>query len=307
MSTPIKIAAFVAALGAVFALAFGIGNHLGPDVEPAAAHDSHHEDSARVATGDAADLPGGLMISQNGYTLALTQQTAAAGDDVPVSFTITGPDGKVVTDYAVQHEKQLHLIAVRRDFTHFQHVHPHLSPDGTWSIGLDLTPGQWRLFTDFAPTDGDALTLGADLVVPGTYQPAEPSEEIRTAQVDGYTVSLDGELQAGTDAKLTLAVTRNGEPVTDLEPYLGAYGHLVALRSGDLAYLHVHPDGTPGDGTTKPGPSVVFHTTVPSAGVYHLYLDFKHQGVVRTAEFTVKTSGSVAAPTDDSSDKHSGH
>jgi hypothetical protein len=90
---------------------------------------------------------------------------------------------------------------------------------------------------------------------------------------------------------LTLTVTRNGTSVTDLEPYLGAYGHLVALRSGDLAYLHVHPEGTPGDGETDPGPEVVFYTEVPSAGRYHLYLDFKHQGVVRTAAFTVTGTG----------------
>src|SRR5438477_3662407 len=48
-----------------------------------------------------------------------------------------------------------------------------------------------------------------------------------------------------------------------LQPYLGAYGHLVALRDGDLAYLHVHPDGAPGDGRTAAGPDVVFHAEVP--------------------------------------------
>ena len=81
-------------------------------------------------------------------------------------------------------------------------------------------------------------------------------------------------------------MSRGGTPVTDLQPYLAAYGHLVALRQGDLAYLHVHPDGAPGDGRTEPGPAIVFHTTAPSDGTYRLFLDFKHGGVVRTAEFT---------------------
>ena len=89
-------------------------------------------------------------------------------------------------------------------------------------------------------------------------------------------MTLDGDLTAGDEAELTLSVTRDGEPVTDLEPYLGAYGHLVALRAGDLAYLHVHPEGAPDDGVTEPGPDVVFFAEVPSAGRYHLYLDFKH-------------------------------
>ncbi len=64
---------------------------------------------------------------------------------------------------------------------------------------------------------------------------------------------------------------------------------------GDLAYLHVHPDGEPGDGATKPGPAITFFAEVPSAGSYRLYLDFKHGGVVRTAEFTVATDGVVDA------------
>jgi len=313
MNTPTKVAGFVTALAAVFALTLGVGNAFGPEAEPATtvAHDTHgaeESDTAQRAADGAADIPGGLMISQDGYTLALVEPATAAGDDVPVAFTITGPDGAGVTAYDVEHEKRLHLIAVRRDFTGFQHVHPELLTDGTWSTRLDLTPGQWRLFADFKATGADALTLGADLAVAGDYEPAERAGETRTAQVDGYTVTLDGELTAGADAKLTLSVERNGRPVTDLEPYLGAYGHLVALRSGDLAYLHVHPDGTPGDGTTRPGPDVVFFAAVPNAGTYHLYLDFQHEGVVRTAAFTVSTSGTAAAsPPDGSDDGHAGH
>lgn len=81
-------------------------------------------------------------------------------------------------------------------------------------------------------------------------------------------------------------MTKAGAPVTDLQPYLAAYGHLVALRDGDLAYLHVHPDGAPGDGRTKAGPGITFYAQVPSAGAYRLFLDFQHAGTVRTAEFT---------------------
>ena len=311
MSTATRVAGFVVALVAVFGLALGVGKAFGPDAAPeAAAHDTHTDepDTAQPTSADAADIPGGLMISQDGYTLALAEPAAAAGDDVPVTFTITGPDGQAVTAYDVAHTKQLHLIAARRDFAGFQHVHPDLSEDGVWSTALDLTPGQWRVFADFKATGADALTLGADLAVAGNHRPEPHTGETRTAEVDGYSVSLSGDLAPGADAKLTLSVELDGEPVADLEPYLGAYGHLVALRSGDLAYLHVHPDGTPDDGTTQPGPDVVFYAAVPSAGTYHLYLDFKHQGVVRSAAFTVSSSGTTpASPTDDSGDDHTGH
>lgn len=323
MNTATKVAGFLVALAAVFAIALGVGKVVGP-VSPATAHDDMRHDSSDAlspapaspapAAAVASDLPGGLMVSQNGYTLSLADQQAAPGRDVQVAFTINGPDGRPVANYDIEHEKRLHLIAVRRDFSGFQHVHPELSDAGVWSTQLDLTAGQWRLFADFKASAADPLTLGADLAVAGDYQPATDATQSRTAQVDGYTVTLGGDLTTGSDAKLTLTVSRDGLPVTDLQPYLGAYGHLVALRAGDLAYLHVHPDGTPDDGATQPGPEVVFYAAVPSAGTYHVFLDFQHQGVIRTAAFTVTTVGQAPADSEPSSpgskpfeDGHSGH
>lgn len=303
MNTPTRLAGFGAVAAVVFGVALLGGRALGPvDVEEST-HDAHAGD----ATGDHAEhesaaptteIPGGLMTSQDGYTLTLTDDRAAAGGAVPVGFTIDGPDGAPVTSYEVQHEKKLHLIAVRRDFSGFQHVHPTLDGDGTWSTDLALTPGTWRLYADFKATGAEALTLGTDLTVEGDFRPAAPAGERRTATVDGYEVTLDGDLAAGADAKLTLSVSKDGKPVTDLQPYLGAYGHLVALRSGDLAYLHVHPDGEPGDGRTEPGPEVTFYAAVPSDGTYHLYLDFQHDGVVRTAAFTVTAGATTEATTE---------
>ena len=294
LSGPTRIAVFVLGLAVVFAAAIGIGNAVGPVAAEPVAHDDGHaageSEGAHGEGGEATpttDIPGGLMVSQSGYALRMADDSARPGSDVPVAFTIEGPDGRPVTAYDVEHEKRLHLIAVRRDFSGFQHVHPELDADGVWSTSLDLTPGAWRLFADFTPSGAEGLTLGTDVAVSGDYRPEPASDEVRTARVDGYTVELEGDLTAGEDARLTLSVSRNGRRVTDLDPYLGAYGHLVALREGDLAYLHVHPDGTPGDGSTEPGPDVVFYAAVPSDGGYRLYLDFKHEGVVRTASFAV--------------------
>ena len=297
MSVTLKLLGFGAALCAVFGLAIGVGKAVGPvDPAPPAEHAMDAGDEGDMAGMEPAstEFPKGLMVSQAGYTFQLATTTASRGPEVPISFTIVGPDGEPVTEFDVEHEKRLHLIAVRRDFSGFQHVHPEMDENGTWTSAVALTPGQWRLFADFKATGADALTLGNELAVSGDYRPVPVASDTRTATVDGYTVTLDGDLTAGEDAKLTLSVSRDGVPVTDLEPYLGAYGHLVALRAGDLAYLHVHPDGTPDDGTTEPGPDVVFYAAVPSPGRYHLYLDFKHDGVVRTAAFTVTGTGSGA-------------
>ncbi len=249
------------------------------------------------------------MIAQDGYQLALEQRSLPAGTSVPLRFRIVGPDGAPVIDYTTAHEKDLHLIVVRRDLSGYQHVHPELDESGTWSVPLDLgQPGAYRVLADFVPAGrGGSIVLGADLSVAGDYRPAPLPAAVASVDVDGYTVTLEGTPTAGGEAELTLSVSKDGAPVTDLEPYLGAYGHLVALRSGDLAYLHVHPGGEPGDGVTQPGPDVTFYASVPSEGSYRLFFDFQHGGVVRTAEFTVRAGDTVAPATGTGGHVDDGH
>ncbi|MEU1892854.1 hypothetical protein [Streptomyces pristinaespiralis] len=260
-------------------------------------HSGHAQADHSAHGGHGGAQPGGLSVSENGYTLELDSTILTAGVQ-PVSFKVIGPDGQAVTDFVPEHEKELHFIAVRRDTAGFQHVHPVRDEKGAWSTELALEPGDWRFFADIHPAGHDGtLTLGIDVAVAGPYDPRPLPEATGTAQIGEYTVALDGELVPGEASELTLTVSRNERPVTDLQPYLAAYGHLVALRVGDLGYLHVHPEGEPGDGTTTPGPEIAFMAVAPSAGTYRLYLDFQHNGVVRTADFTVRTT--VAAPRSD--------
>ncbi|WP_431922371.1 hypothetical protein [Nonomuraea jabiensis] len=305
MNTATKLGSYLLGLAVVFGGALGAGKVVGPVAAPAVEDHSamtaptatagHGEHATQQATND---TPGGLQVSENGYTLNPLTETIKPGEPTDVRFTVTGPDGRPVTDYQVEHDKKLHFIVVSRDLRSFQHVHPDMTPDGTWSVKLTLPKaGSYRAFADFAPTGGEALTLGADLSVAGDYEPEALPQDSRTATVDGYTVTLDGELTPGQASKLTLKVSKDGKPVTDLQPYLGAYGHLVALRARDLAYLHVHPDGEPGDGKTKAGPEIVFYAEVPSTGDYRLFLDFQHEGEVRTADFTLGTGRQPAIPT----------
>ncbi|RBY90549.1 hypothetical protein [Blastococcus sp. TF02A-26] len=301
MNTPARVAAFALGLTAVFGASLGVGAAVGPvDAEPAADDhtDGGHADDGPPGTGGAHDDAGhdpaaagpgvgGLAVSESGHTLDLLTDTLPAGTST-LAFRVLGPDGAPVTAFDVEHEEDLHLVAVRRDLSGYQHVHPELAPDGTWTVPLDLTPGSWRVVADATPTElGEGLVLGADLSVPGDFEPRELPPAAATAEVDGYTVVLTGHLTAGEESELQLSISRDGVPITDLQPYLGAYGHLVVLRAGDLAYLHVHPvDAVPGT-AAAPGPHVVFATTPPAAGTHRLFLDFRHGDVVRTAEFTV--------------------
>lgn len=287
MNAPQKIAGFTLGLVVLFAAAFGVGATLGPDVGAGTAEHTQSHEGGGVQDAVATEPPAGLSSTEYGYTLNLPETRAIAGRQVPLRFRITDATGAPVTRYIESHEKPLHLIVVRRDMVGYQHVHPTLDSSGTWSVPVDLSAGDYRVFADFVPAGGEGMTLGADLHVAGRYDPQRLPVAATTDTVDGYTVMLSGAIKANESSPLTLAVSRGGEPVTDLQPYLGAYGHLVALRASDLAYLHVHPMGEPGDGATPAGPEIGFHTTFPSSGDYRLFLDFKHGNVVRTAEFTV--------------------
>ncbi|MEV0598808.1 hypothetical protein AB0I82_05815 [Streptomyces sp. NPDC050315] len=306
MHTGLKVGAFAAALAATFGTAYGVGSAVNPVVsEPAAAqHGGHAAGTGKGKDQGAAEhgaaTPGGLQVAERGYTLDLkTPKLPAKEGKAPAELRfaiVQDSTGRQVTAYKREHGKELHLIVASRDLTVYRHLHPTRAADGTWSTPAELPKaGGYRVFADFTPKgEKEGLTLGSDLAVTGSYQSADLPEHATTATVDGYKVGLEGELVPGKPSELTLRVTKNGKPVRDLQPYLGAYGHLVALRAGDLAYLHVHPNGEPGDGKTKPGPEVSFTATAPSKGAYRLFLDFQHQGTVRTAAFTVHANGGRA-------------
>jgi hypothetical protein len=303
----LRLGAFAGAL----ALAFGAAYAIGTAVEPIAAADTtttapaHEEEmggmeqSAGHGEGHSesgGQLPG-LAVSEAGYTFAPATTFYQSGTRTELRFTIQGPDGKPVKEYTETHEKELHLIVVRRDLSGFHHVHPTRDASGTWSIPFTFTAGgTWRLFADFRPAGLDrSLTLGTDVNASGLYIPVPLSEPASIYSFDGYDVTLAGNPVAGKESELTFTISRDGKPLTDLQPYLGAFGHLVSLRSGDLAYLHTHPaqEATAG---MKGGPEIKFATTFPTAATYSLFLDFQHAGAVHTAEFTVRvgTDGTAA-------------
>ncbi|WP_405801979.1 hypothetical protein [Streptomyces sp. NBC_01506] len=314
MNTGVRITAYAAALAATFGVAYGVGAGTDPVVAkkpPPAQHEKAHDAGAGAGTEEkgegqgVAKLPaGGLQISDGGYRLDVEKTAIAAGARTDLKFSIKDEHDRNLTSYEREHEKELHFIVASRDLTVFRHLHPTRAADGVWSIPVDLPKaGDYRVFADFTPSgkggaaeEGGAhaegghaatatnLTLGADLAVSGPYEPSDLPPVRATSDVDGYQVALDGALTPGKASALKLSVSKDGKPVNDLQPYLGAYGHLVALRAGDLAYLHVHPDG-------RSGAKVSFGATAPSDGSYRLFFDFKHEGKVRTAAFTVGAQG----------------
>lgn len=284
----VKLGVFVAGLIAALIAGFGLGKFINPTSPtsgaptgaPAAPQASGATAGQHVHTGPAAAAGsdvGGLAVSAGGYTV-----TPLSHEGGQLSFVIKGSDGKPVTGFATVHEKQLHLIVARRDLSGYQHLHPQMAPDGTWSVQADLSrAGVWRVFADFtalAPGGAQsALTLGYDITIPGDYRPEAIPAPAREAAVDGQTVTYEGTPTVGATSPLLFRVPGGAA----LEPYLGSYGHLVVLRDGDLAYVHVHPEPALAGGAVK------FWLAAPSPGKYRMFFDYQIAGKVHTAQFTL--------------------
>jgi hypothetical protein len=232
------------------------------------------------------------------YTLAVQEDRFDPGTPAEFKFKVLDPDREAVTSYRSLHERDLHLIVVRRDLATFSHLHPMREADGTWHIKLTLpSPGPYRAFADLAPRNGPEMTLTVDLTAPGEWAEQQLPDPSTTARAGPYQVELTGELAAGVHSEMEFSVSRDGTGV-ELQPYLGALGHLVALRASDLAYLHVHPLE---DASSE---AVRFGVEVPSSGAYRLFLQFQHEHRVHTASFTVQA---LEAPGRTVSEHRGGH
>lgn len=306
MRSSLKLVLFGLSLVAIFALMFAAGKAFIPDsavsdwVESAEGTASEHDDMGEEGSHDqmTSDQITGVSIESHGFVLRDLKAPTTPGVGGTLSFRINTPEGTPLTEYVERHEKDLHLIVVRTDGASYRHAHPELDPvTGTWSI-----PWRWklggsqRIYVDFAPPGKpDGITLTRSFNVGGEFQPrVMPSGS--SALVDGFQVELSGNPRAGSTNEIDFRVSRDGRPVTDLQPYLGAFGHLVVLREGDLAYLHPHAEsdqetgdhGSHGSGEAHAGPELGFEVDAPTTGRYLLYLDFKVDGKVHTAEFTTE-------------------
>ncbi|MFR9801833.1 hypothetical protein ACL02T_05925 [Pseudonocardia sp. RS010] len=304
MLTAVRLGAYVGVLGVVFGAAWGAGALARPALAPATpappaatsaveAPAHPHAGTNPAASEAAVDRAGtdGLATTANGYTLAPATRALTAGRATEFTFVVTGPDGRAVTAFTPCADgSALRLLVVRRDGAGLQVVHPQMAVDGTWRAPLRLpTAGTWRVLAEFTPAGDGPTVLGTDVFAPGEFAPLQ-FPTARAARLGDYQVRIDGDLHAGTESAIFATVSLGGRAVTDLVPERGAFGDLVALRAGDLAYAAVRAQvhAQPGE---RAGPGIAFAATVPTEGTYRLFLRFRHAGAIHTVDFTVPTTG----------------
>lgn len=289
----LTVAGLTAAL-ALTAAACG-GNSSGmqsmPGMQPSAMPPAGTQSMPGMAGMDEMPAGDGTTDQASGFRLNLLNTSLPAGKPDTLQFRITTTDGKPVTRFQEDQTKLLHFYLIRSDLTEFQHVHPTMAADGTWSARLAATTaGTYRAYTQFITPDASgkpvSLVLSQRVTVPGATRPTPLPPPSNMTEVDGYTLNLQGQPMSGMSNPLTVTITKDGRPVTDLQPYLDTYAHLTAFHDGDLAFAHLHPQGdVNGD---HGGPRLQFDALFPKPGAWRLFLQFQTGGVLHTAAVTVQ-------------------
>jgi hypothetical protein len=180
-------------------------------------------------------------------------------------------------------------------------VHPEPDKDGSFHLDITLPKaGRYMLLSDFFPEGGATqviptyiATAGYDADVVSTIPKLVP-EATWDKVANGVRAQLQAEaknLIAGEDVDLHMRFTdeKTGAPITDLQRYLGAFGHVLVLSEDMIDYVHSHPEEQL-EGTTITsggGPDVVFHAIFPRPGHYRIWLQFQRNEVVSTVAFTI--------------------
>lgn len=213
----------------------------------------------------------------------------SAGKPTTLKLMIHGADGETVKTFEVVHDQKIHLIVVRDGLDQFAHIHPEVEAAGNATVTYTFpTGGNYWLYADHKPTGKEQATAMAQVKVAGDA----PAIPVLTPNVPGE-IPADGlrakvaveNASGGGEATITFDLTdAAGKPVEDLQPYMGAMGHLVVLSSDGKEYIHAHP------AEAKPGTSsrLVFQAHIMKPGLYKGWGQFRRMDTVRVVPFVFK-------------------
>ncbi len=243
--------------------------------------------------------PGTRKAVVKPYTLDVKAKgTPKPGEESGLQFTIRETKSKaIVKDFDIAHTKLAHLLIVSKDLSWFAHEHPVQQPDGSFTHNqIFPAGGQYYTFMDVAPRGAGSQILMGSVKVAGTTPAAIPLVPSATTNaVDGIKASLKGtsNIPIGKSLPVTfqLTDTSTGDAITDLEPYLGAFGHLMIIHADGQTVVHSHPaEDEVGIAQSKRG-IVTFNARFPKAGIYKAWGQFQRGGKIVTIPFVIPVGG----------------
>ncbi|MDP2343990.1 MAG: heavy metal-binding domain-containing protein [Deltaproteobacteria bacterium] len=224
----------------------------------------------------------------------------AAGKPTTLTFEVIDEAKQRVKDFDVVHEMKLHLLVVSNDLSWFAHEHPQLQPDGTMKLEFTFpAAGPHRIYADFKPTGASPQVVQKPIDVAGparTPTALVKGDLSKAKTIAGHQVRLKASsLNAGDAVRLDFIIVKDGKPVTDIAPYLGAQGHCVIISQDGKQFLHSHPEdgghdhaaGTGDHAHPKLPGQVTFGTQFPEPGLYKIWGQFLHGTEMVIADFVV--------------------
>jgi hypothetical protein len=260
-------------------------------------------------------------VRDYGFEFTTVPAIVRAGQKAQWRFKISHPGtGQPVTRFEPVHERQYHLFVVSQDMEHFQHIHPEEQADGTWTIDVTLPhEGYYKVLSDFLPSGGATQLMARPIVTAGysgdlvrdaaTLMP----DRNWTKTIDDITATVSFDpptFVAGLYGHLifNLRDTATGRPITDLQTYLGAFGHTLIMSEDMVDYVHTHPLDilATGDDDSVPqflippgadleklrgGPQVTFDGLMPKPGRYRAWTQFRRNNTLHTFTTTFDVAG----------------
>lgn len=242
------------------------------DSAPVSGHHEHHESKSSSIQG----------------MWRINPEIPTPKSNTRIQFMAHGPDGKLVTQFAMMHEKLLHLIVVSKDLSYFNHIHPEYDGEGLFTIDTTFPfGGEYRLFAEFQPEGGGSVVSRQAIMLSGMAEPKPllPDKTLtKSTEREQITLTYD-QLAAGKETNLTfhIADAKTKKPANNLEPYLGAAGHVVIISGDSEQYIHVHPDDAKSQDAAP-----VFHAAFPSPGIYKVWGQFARDGRLITVSYTLQ-------------------
>jgi hypothetical protein len=233
-------------------------------------------------------------------------QIIEASNSVTLSFMPKNKDNpNAVVPLDMEHEKKIHLILVSEDLSWFNHIHPEYQADGSYTVAETFpNGGNYILYADYKPSGSTHHLEKINVEVKGKTVPAKTYTTIQnTAAIDNFSVTLkpdDGKFISNKAIHFDGVFSKNRKTfdVNQLQNYLGAKGHMVAINTETKEYVHLHPE--------VEGTILHFHTTFENAGIYRVWLQFMADGELHTVDFVINVEKGQVKTTKTQHD-HSNH
>ena len=236
------------------------------------------------------------IVTQRKLTVGTEPSQPRAGSPTKLVLQIPDENGEPIKTFDVLHEKLVHLIVVREGLDEFAHLHPEVDASGTITIEHAFPKsGKYRLFADHQPQGKSPGLAAGELVVAGDDEPAaalvpNASNEVAVGEIKAHVTIKPGDRETTVRFHLVDAA---GQAVGDLQPYLGAMGHLVIISANGREYVHAHPLG---EAKTAPEGAVEFAAHFPKPGIYKAWGQFQRDGSVFTVPFVIEHKGGKPMP-----------